>query len=366
MRIAQVSPLIESVPPVRYGGTGRVVFYLTEELVALGHDVTLFASADSITNAHLIPGCARALRQDMNERDAIGIHLNMLRTVVDFSPEFDIIHFHTGNLHYALTRYIKTPHVTTLHNRLDNPEDDFYYRKYSGIPVVSVSNTQRIHMPANNWQATVYHGIPENLYDISAGHSDYLAFIGSVSPEKGILEAIEIARRADMPLKIAARVNKADEAFFKRTIKPLLADPRIEFVGELNNTQKKYLLSDACALLYPVKYPDPFGLVMVEAMACGVPVIAFRCGAVEEVIQDGVTGYIVDDLDEAINATSRLEKLSRRQCRDSFINRFTASRMADDYLSVYERCMANNLTGHIDISHKGRAQARSISASYHA
>jgi len=341
MRIAQVSPLIESVPPVRYGGTGRVVSYLTEELVALGHDVTLFASADSITNAHLIPGCARVLRHNMDAGDVLGAHLNMLRNVVDRSPEFDIIHFHTGNLHYALTRYIKTPHITTLHNRLDNLEADFFHRRYTNIPVVSISDAQRKDMPDSNWQATVYHGIPEKQYDFSAGHRGYLAFLGSASPEKGIMQAIEIAQRADMKLKIAARIDKADEAFFNDAIKPLLADPRIEFIGEINNTEKNFLLGDACALLNPIKYPIPFGLAMVEAMACGVPVIAFRCGSVEEIIQHGVTGYIVDDLDEAVSATGRLESLSRKQCHATFMHRFTAPRMADDYLSVYKKCMGN-------------------------
>lgn len=341
MRIAQVSPLIESVPPVRYGGTERVVFYLTEELVALGHEVTLFASADSITNAHLIPGCARALQHDMDPRDVLAIHLNMLQDVVDRSPEFDIIHFHTGNLHYALTGYIDTPHITTLHNRLDNQEAGYFYRKYTDIPVVSVSAEQRKDMPGSNWQATVYHGIPEDLYEFRPGHREYLAFLGSASPENGIMEAIEIAQRADMPLKIAAKVHKDDEAFFNETVKPLLADPRIEFIGEINNTEKNMLLGDAYALLYPIKYPKPFGLTMVEAMACGVPVIAFRGGSVEEVIQHGVTGYIVDDLDEAVYATGLLENLSRKACHDTFIQRFTAPRMANDYLSVYKNCMDN-------------------------
>ena len=341
MRIAQVSPLIESVPPVRYGGAERVIFYLTEELVALGHDVTLFASADSITSAHLIPGCARALRYDKDARDVLGAHLKMLQDVIDRSPEFDIIHFHTGNLHYALTRYIDTPHITTVHQRLDKPEADYFYRKYPSIPVVSVSNEQRNYMPASNWQANVYHGIPENQYAFSAVHEGYLAFLGSIAPEKGILEAIEIARRANMPLKIAAKVDKADEAFFNDIIKPLLADPLIEFLGEINNTQKNYFLGDACALLNPVKYPEPFGLTMIEAMACGVPVIAFRGGSVQEIIREGVTGYIVDDLDEAVEAAGLLERLSRKQCHDIFMQYFTATRMANDYLSVYEGCITN-------------------------
>ncbi len=362
MRIAQISPLIESVPPVRYGGTERVIFYLTEELVALGHDVTLFASADSITNAHLIPGCEKALRHDMDASDAFIIHLNMLQNVVDRSSEYDIIHFHTGNLHYALTRYIKTPHITTLHKRLDNSEADFFHKKYADIPVVSVSDEQRKDMPGRNWKATVYDGIPEKQYDFSASHRGYLAFLGSAAPEKGIIEAIEIAQRADMPLKIAAKIDKADEAFFNEAVKPLLADPRIEFIGEINNTEKNYFLGDAYALLYPIKYPDPFGLTMVEAMACGVPVIAFRCGSVEEIIQHGVTGYIIDDLDEAEYATSQLEKLSRKQCRDTFLRRFTAARMADDYLSVYRSSIINKQAHQLHYpSARGR---RAISASY--
>lgn len=342
MRIAQVSPLIESVPPVRYGGTGRVIFYLTEELVALGHDVTLFASADSITNGHLIPGCSRALQNDMSSRDILGVHLKMLQDVVDRSPEFDIIHFHTGNLHYALTRYIDTAHVTTLHHGLDNnPMADYFFNNYPDIPVVSISAQQRNIMPDSNWQATVFHGIPENLYNFNPAHKEYLAFLGDASPDNGLLQAIEIAQRANRPLKIAARIDRADKAFFNNTIKPLLADPRIEFIGEINNTEKNYFLGDAYALLSPARYQRPFSLAIIEAMACGVPVIAFRGGSAQEIVQNGVTGYLVSDLTEAVDATGRLESLNRKACHDVFVDQFTAKRMANDYLTVYENCIIN-------------------------
>ena len=341
MRIAQVSPLIESVPPVRYGAQERIIFYLTEELVSLGHDVSLFASADSISNAHLIPGSARALKHDIDTVDVLGIHMNMLRNVADRSSEFDIIHFHTGNLHYALTRYIKTPYVTTLHDRMDNPENDFYYRKYSGIPVVAVSNSQRKYMPNNNWQATVYPGIPENQYDYSVRHAGYLAYVGRASADKGILAAIEIAQRADMKLKIAARIDKADEGYFNDAVKPLLTDPRIEFLGEINNTEKNILLGDACALLSPGYRPGPSGLAMIESMACGTPVIAFRSGSAEEIIQHGVTGYVVDDINSAVETIQQVELLSRKKCRETFAQRFTSRRMAHDYIKTYRSCIEN-------------------------
>ena len=342
MRIAHVSPLIESVPPVRYGGTGRVIFYLTEELVSQGHDVTMFASADSITNAHLISGCSGALRDHMKNRDILGIHLKMLQDVVDRSPEFDIIHFHTGNLHYTLTRYIDTAHITTLHHGLENNlSTDYLFYNFPDIPVVSITEQQRNKMPDSNWQATIQHGIPENLYDFNPAHKEYLAFLGNASPDSGLLQAIQIAQCADIPLKIAARVDRVDHAFFNHTIKPLLADPRIEFIGEVNNTEKNYFLGDAYALLSPAIYQHPFSLAIIEAMACGVPVIALRCSSAQEVIQDGVTGFLVDDLDEAIEAIGQLENLNRKTCHDTFVREFTAKRMANDYLRVYENCIIN-------------------------
>lgn len=336
MRIAQVAPLIESVPAVRYGGTERVVSYLTEELVEAGHDVTLFASADSITNGHLAAGCERALRYDNANKDILGAHMHMLEEVAERSNEFDLIHFHTGYLHYPLTRHITTPHVTTHHGRLDIPELAYTYKGYKDIPVISVSAYQRLSSPQFNWQATIPSAIPENLYSFSACHSGYLAYLGRISPEKGILEAIAIAQRAGMELKIAAKIDRADEAFFNDYVKPLLKDPRIEFLGELNNTQKNFFLGDAYALLVPSQYPEPFGLGMIEAMACGTPVIAFHRGAAGEILEQGVTGYLVNDVASATRAVEKIELINRKACHAYFRRRFNVKNMTKKYMKVYQ------------------------------
>ena len=360
MRIAQVSPLIESVPPVRFGGTQRIVSYLTEELVALGHDVTLFASADSITSARLIPGAAKALRYDKNTTDHLSVHINMLKDVVDRAPEFDLIHFHTGHLHYALTRYISTAHITTRHTRLDIPEQDYFYREYNHIPVVSVSADQRRSFRKYNWLGTVPYGIPEDLYDFSARHNSYLAFLGRISPDKGILEAIAIAQRSNMALKIAAKVDEANEDFFDEFVKPHLQDPRIEFVGEINNTEKNHFLGNAYALLLPLRQAGPFEIVTIEAMACGTPVIAFRRGSVAEILQHGETGYIVDDIDAAVNAIAQLEKISRKNCHATFKNRFTAKHMVNNYLNIYDSSIAAHRQGWADIQDSGFIPEKNI------
>lgn len=335
MKVAQVAPLIESVPPVRYGGTERIVSYLTEELVALGHDVTLFASADSITNGHLFPGADKALRYDKRSIDHLATHMIMLENFVDYAQEFDFIHFHTGDLHYALTRKISTPHITTHHGRLDIPELEYFYKDYYDIPVVSVSYNQRKPFPQCNWIDNVYDGIPDDLYDFSTIHKEYLAFLGRISPEKGILEAIEIAQRAGMELKIAGKVDSVDEEFFNSFVKPRLNDPRIEFIGEINNTEKNFFLGNACALLFPVQWSEPSGLVMIESMACGTPVIAFRRGSVEEILQHGVTGYVVDNVGSAVKAVEQIEILNRKKCREIFCQQYSAKRMVDDYLQIY-------------------------------
>ena len=336
MKIAQVSPLVESVPPVRYGGTERIVFYLTEELVELGHDVTLFASADSITNARLIPGADQALRHGKTAIDTLTAYMTMLENVVNYSPEFDIIHFHTGHMHYALTRYIQTAHLTTHHDCFDASELNIFYREFNHVPVVSVSDNQRKMCPKCNWKGTVHYGIPENLYHFSPRHDSYLAFLGRISPDKGVLDAIKIAQRLNMNLKIAAKVDSENERYFNDYVKPLLKDPRIEFVGEINNTIKNYFLGDAYALLLPVQSPEPFEIVAIEALACGAPVVAYDGGAIGEIIQNGENGYIVDDIDSAVIAIEQLENISRLKCRQSFENRFTSMHMVNKYLSIYE------------------------------
>ncbi len=336
MRIAQVSSLIESVPPRHYGGTERVASYLTEELVRLGHEVTLFASGDSVTQAELVAPWPRALRRD-GITEHLAPHLLMLEKVLRRAADFDIVHFHTGYIHFPLCRRLATPHITTHHGRLDIPELHPFYREFKEVPVISISNDQRAALPWANWQGTVYNGVPEDLYRLQAQPGSYLAFLGRVSPEKGVEHAIEIARRAGMELRIAAKVDAVDREYFDTRIRPLLNDPQVQFIGEIDDGEKQALLGDAYAVLFPIDWPEPFGLVMVEAMACGTPVIAYRRGAVPEVMQSGVTGFIVGGVDEAVAALERVGALERWQCRRVFEERFSAQRMAQDYLSVYKR-----------------------------
>ncbi len=339
MRIAQVAPLYESVPPQLYGGTERVVSWLTEELVRQDHDVTLFASGDSVTQARLVPVCPRALRLDPNSVDPLAMHLVALEHVFREQRRFDIIHFHSDYLHFPFSRRQPWPHVTTLHGRLDIPELECLYREYHGMPVVSISNAQREPLPRLNWQGTVYHGLPRDLLHFQNGGGGYLAFLGRVSPEKGLDRAITIAERVGMRLRVAAKVDRADREYFEETIRPLLkaSEPLVEFIGEVGGREKDEFLGQAAAVLFPIVWPEPFGLVMVEAMACGTPVIAFRRGSVPEVMQDGVTGFIVDTVDEAVRAVGRLGELNRRRCRDVFEKRFAAARMARDYVAIYRR-----------------------------
>jgi glycosyltransferase involved in cell wall biosynthesis len=337
MRIAQVAPLIESVPPKQYGGTERIVSYLTEELVRAGHEVTLFASGDSVTSARLVAPTRRALRKNERCKDPIAREIILIDHVVEHAGEFDVIHFHTGYLHFAISRHLPVPHVTTLHGRLDLPDLVPLYQRFRDVPVISISNSQRTPLRWATWQATIYHGLPEDLFHFYPEGGDYLAFLGRVSPEKGLERAIEIAKRVEMPLKIAAKVDRADRRYFKRAVEPLLNDSRIEWVGEITDQQKNEFLGNAYALLFPIDWPEPFGLVMIEAMACGTPVIAYEAGSVPEVMEDGVTGFVVKEIDRAVEAVRRVPEIPREACRNVFEKRFTASRMANDYMAVYEQ-----------------------------
>jgi glycosyltransferase involved in cell wall biosynthesis len=342
LRIAQVAPLYERVPPKWYGGTERVVSYLTEELVRQGHDVTLFASGDSVTSARLIAPCPRALRLDRSCTDPLAHHILMLEQVRRVAHEFDVLHFHVDYLHFPLSRRERWPHISTLHGRLDLAELVPLYQEFREMPVVSISDAQRNPLPWIRWCGTVHNGIPEDLYSFREGPGKYLAFLGRISPEKRADRAIEIAKRLDTPLKIAAKVDKADREYFETVIKPMLDDPRVEFIGEIGEDRKGEFLGNACAVLFPVDWPEPFGMVMIEAMACGTPVVAYRCGSVPEVIEDGVSGFIVDSIEGAVEATRKVRQLSRQRVRESFEARFTASRMAREYLECYERILGSH------------------------
>jgi glycosyltransferase involved in cell wall biosynthesis len=335
LRIAQISPLYESVPPKLYGGTERVVHFLTEALVDLGHDVTLFASGDSTTRAELVAGSPEALRLN-HCADPIAPHYAMMEEVFARAEDFDVLHFHTDYLGYSLARRQLVPYVTTMHGRLDTPELEPVFRTFREAPLISISDSQRRPYPRANWQGTVYHGLPSNLYRLVDRHAGYLAFVGRISPEKRVDRAIEIARRLGMPLKIAAKVGFHDLEYFKREIEPLFADPLVEYVGEIGEADKNAFMGGAAALLFPIDWPEPFGLVMIEAMACGTPVVAFRCGSVPEVMRHGVSGFVVDSIDEAVAATERAIELPRAGVRAYFDERFTAPRMAEDYVAIYE------------------------------
>ena len=334
MRIAQVAPLYESVPPRLYGGTERVVHHLTESLVKQGHDVTLFASGDSSTTAKLVSCSPRALRLASTIQPNAH-HLLMLEQVCQMADQFDIIHFHTDFLHFPLSRRQPAPHVTTLHGRLDITELIPLYEEFREVPVISISNSQRAPLAWVNWQATVYHGLPRDLYLPGGGTGNYFAFVGRISPEKRVDRAIEIARRSGIPVKIAAKVDPADQAYFDAQIRPLLDGPGVEFIGEIGEREKGEFIGNALALLFPIDWPEPFGLVIIESLACGTPVIAWNCGSVPELISDGITGFVVNNLDEAVEAVERLDSINRRRCREVFERRFSVERMTADYLSVY-------------------------------
>jgi glycosyltransferase involved in cell wall biosynthesis len=335
MKIAQVAPLAEAVPPKLYGGTERVVAYLTDALVELGHDVTLFASGDSATKATLSPIWPRALRLDPNVKDPVVPMCMQLETLARRAPEFDVIHNHLDYFAYPLLRRLGTPSITTLHGHLDLPELQALYRLYGEIPVVSISNSQRVPLPEANYVATVLHGLPQNLLSKGEGRGGYLAFLGRVSPEKAPDVAIRIAARAGIPLKIAAKVDRVDREYFKTTVEPLLGQRGVEFIGEIREDQKQEFLGNAAGLVFPIAWREPFGLVMIEAMACGTPVIAFANGSVPEVLEDAVTGFIVRSEDQAVEAVRRVGSLDRARIRGEFERRFTAQRMAQNYLKLY-------------------------------
>ncbi len=344
MKIAQIAPLAEAVPPKLYGGTERVVSYLTEELVALGHDVTLFASGDSITAATLAAMSPQALRLDKSIGDPNAPVFLMLEKVLRRAHEFDVLHFHLDYMPFSLFTRQPTPHVTTLHGRLDLKEIWGHYELHNTVPLISISDSQRGPMAWANWAQTIHHGLPENLIRPTPGaEPSYLAFLGRIAPEKRVDRAIEIAGRAGMKLKIAAKVDRADRDYFEQKIEPLLKQPHVEYIGEIGDHQKAEFLSNAHALLFPIDWPEPFGLVMIEAMACGTPVIAFDHGSVREVMEDGVTGFIVDGMDAAVGAVDRLPLLSRDVVRKRFEQRFTARRMALDHVALYERLVRAKL-----------------------
>jgi glycosyltransferase involved in cell wall biosynthesis len=335
MRIAQIAPLHEAVPPKLYGGTERVVSFLTEELVAMGHDVTLFASGDSVTSAKLEPIWPRALRLDPAIRDPIAPHMLLMEAVRRQAEEFDVLHFHMDYWSFSLFGRQRTPFVTTLHGRLDLPELQPVFNMFPNAPVVSISDSQRLPLPQANYVDTVLHGLPEKLLTPQGEPQGYLAFLGRIAPEKCPDRALRLAPAAGLPIKLAAKVDVADKVYFEKNIRELLDLPGVEMVGEINDKQKSGFLSGATALLMPIDWPEPFGLVMIEAMACGTPVIAFNRGSVPEIVEDGVTGFIVEDVAQAIEAVGRLHTLDRAVVRRRFEERFTARRMAQDYLDVY-------------------------------
>ena len=338
MRIAQVAPLFEPVPPCGYGGTERVVSYLTEELVSQGHEVTLFASADSRTGAALVPCAERALRTDPDCVDAIALHVVMAERVFRQAEYFDVIHAHVDYLAYSLARRTSTPTVTTLHGRLDLPQLAPVYEEFAEQNVVSISDAQRTPLPWLRWAGTVHHGLPADLYRLHPRAGDYLAFVGRISPEKRVDRAIEIAERAGMELRVAAKIDKVDRDYYRDVIEPLVRrNPRVVLLPEIDDAAKDEFLGNAYATMFPIDWPEPFGLLMIESMACGTPVVAWSCGSVPEVIENGVTGYVCTSIDEAVRAVEEVATIDRAECRYAFEQRFTAERMAHDYVRIYER-----------------------------
>ncbi|HEV2364256.1 MAG TPA: glycosyltransferase family 4 protein [Caulobacteraceae bacterium] len=343
MRIAQVAPLYEAVPPKLYGGTERVVAYLADALTELGHEVTLFAAGGSSASAELFAARPQAIRLDPTPlKSDLAAHLSMLAEVRRRKDRFDLIHFHTDMLHFPMFEDMPGRTLTTLHGRLDLADIAEVYRRWRQFPVVSISNAQRRHLPFANWAGTVYHGLPTNLHRFSAAPRGYLAFLGRISPEKGPERAIAIAKRAGVPLKIAAKVDPADKVYFEECVQPLLDHPLIEYIGEIGEADKSDFLGGADALLFPVNWPEPFGLVMIEAMACGTPVIAYRCGSTEEVVEDGRSGFLVGGEAEAVTAIDRARSLDRREIRRRFDHRFTSAVMARNYLDIYSERLAKS------------------------
>ncbi|MBN1238367.1 MAG: glycosyltransferase family 4 protein [Gammaproteobacteria bacterium] len=339
MRIAQVAPLYECVPPKLYGGTERVVAYLTDELVRQGHDVTLFSSGDSTTLAHHVPVGETAVRLDSSCIDPLARHILLLEKVFARAKEFDVLHFHIDYLHFPMSRRHAVPNLTTLHGRLDIPDLVPIYDEYPEMPVVSISDAQRVPLPHLNWLGTVHHGLPGGLYRLGSGSGGYLAFLGRLSPEKRPDRAIRIAERAGVKLLIAAKVDRADRTYFEECIRPMLRSPWVEFIGEIGEGEKNEFLGNAKALLFPIDWPEPFGLVMVEAMGSGTATIAFDCGSVREIIDEGVTGFIVNSEEEAVEAVGRVDSLDRMLCRRQFERRFTVEQMAGAYALQYARLL---------------------------
>jgi glycosyltransferase involved in cell wall biosynthesis len=337
MRIAQIAPLCERVPPKLYGGTERIVSYLTEELVRQGHEVTLFASGDSKTSAKLVPCCDRALRLNPSVKDTLPYHIIMLEEVRKRADQFDLLHFHIDFLHAPMVRQLAARTLTTQHGRLDLPDLGPFYGVFRELPLVSISNNQRRYLPHANWVGSVHHGLPRDLLPFKPRpNGGYLAFLGRISPEKGPNRAIEIAARAGMPLKIAAKVDRVDQTYWDEFIHPMVkAHPNVEFIGEIDEHEKAAFLGDAAALLFPIDWPEPFGLVMIEAMACGTPVIALRRGSVPEIVEEGVSGFVVDTVEQATAAVRRIPNLDRAKVRNAFERRFTAERMTRGYLEIY-------------------------------
>jgi glycosyltransferase involved in cell wall biosynthesis len=337
MKIAQVSPLFESVPPKGYGGTERVISYLTEELVRQGHEVTLFAAGNSATNARLVATIAEGVRREPRDCAWLAWHMIEMDQVSEMVDAFDVVHFHTDYLHFPLTRYWSAPHVTTVHGRLDLPEIPSFFRHFNHVPLVSISDSQRQPVPWANWCDTVYHGLPQDLYAPHTEHGNYFVFIGRMSPEKRVDRAIDIAVQCGMRLYIAAKIDKAEEDYFNQHIKPLLGQPGIEYVGEVGDREKRELLGRATALLFPIEWPEPFGMVLIESFACGTPVIAYRHGSVPELVEDGMNGFTVANQEEAVSAAKQIESIDRSSCRETFERRFTSAHMANNYLAVYRR-----------------------------
>jgi glycosyltransferase involved in cell wall biosynthesis len=342
LRIAQVAPLFESVPPHTYGGTERIVSYLTEELISLGHQVTLFAAGDSVTKARLVPISHRSLRRHAETTDPLIYNTILIDKVLTQGSQFDLIHFHCDYFHFPASRYAALPNVTTLHGRLDLPELGVLFEHFDEMPLVSISQSQRRPLRHANWVGNVYHGLPDQLLKLHEEEGRYLAFLGRICPEKRVDRAIRIALRAGIPLKIAAKVDKADRGYFETEIKHLLSQPGIEYVGEITQKEKEEFLGNALAYLFPIDWPEPFGLTMIESMACGTPTVAFRGGAVPEILQPGVTGYIVNNEDEAVDAVALCKMIDRVGCRNMFLKRFTSARMTEEYLAIYNRLVQND------------------------
>ena len=347
MRIAQIAPLHESVPPKMYGGTERILSWLTESLVEKGHDVTLFASGDSKTKAKLVPIVPRALRLEGGYMvDKVGYHALMYEKVLKVASDFDIIHFHSDYAHLSYVRLMKTPTLTTTHSRLDYLPLADIWRENSDFPIVSISEAQRRPIPWLNWHGNVHHGMPVDMFSLNEKPSDYILFLGRICPEKRPDRAIEIAKKAGLKLIIAAKVDPVDVEYFHKEIEPLLQDPLIEFIGEVNDSQKQELIGNALALIHPIEFPEPFGIVMIESLACGTPIVAFRTGSIPEVVDEGITGFVVDDIQSAVEALSKVHTLSRKRCREVFETRFTSSRMVDDYVAIYEKVILHSkMTG---------------------